>query len=106
MVTLLVLRNSQRWEDAIKKGNDLIKKEDTYLLVIDEAVTRCIRCEPTLFRYLHQFILDGGKALVCETSLAKYDIPSGRPPDIFDRIKDGKAFTLEKEASGWKIIEF
>ncbi len=106
MSYLLLLKDPQRWEDAIKTGIDLVQKGETYLLVMDEAVIRCIRCEPTLFRYLHQFILDGGQAFVCENSLARYEISSTRPPEVFNRIKEGKKLISKKKILGWEIREF
>ncbi len=106
MAYLLVLKESQNWEKAIKRGLELIKQGETELLVMDEAVTRCIRCEPELFRYLHQFILDGGKALVCCQSLTKYGIPETRPPEAFIRLEEGQALISEKKKAGWQIEEF
>lgn len=106
MPTLLVLKNPKKWEKAVREGLALIKREPVELLVTGKAVTRCIRCEPELFRYLHQFVLDGGKALVCLSSLKKHGIPESRPPEVFDRIVDGATLIAERQTLDFRIREY
>jgi len=108
MNELILLENADQWEEAINYAAKRIKEnpEGIYLLVQKEAVTRCIRCEPQLFKILHQFILDGGKAYVCLKSLNEHRIPSSRPPEIFTRIEDGEKLINDLKQKGFVIKKF
>ncbi len=103
-MALIVLKDEDKWLKALKKAQKWQKKEETTLLIGEEAVNTCIKCEPELFKHLHQFILDGGKVLVCSCSLQKRGIPFSRPPDILERIKDYQDKIKESKKKGEKII--
>ncbi len=92
MKLLLVVRQPSSWERAVQQALKAVKERETYLLFMDEAVKRCIRCEPELFKHLHQFVLDGGHVLLCLRSLSSFGLPPKRPPDFFQRIESGEAF--------------
>ncbi len=100
---LLVVRRPDSWEKAIARAQEEVRSDrEVTLLFLGEAVTRCPRCEPGLFRQLHQFVLDGGRAAVCVKSLKTYGIPESRPPEVFERVADGQA--LLGEFSG-EVVE-
>ncbi len=106
MKKIIVIENENRWEEAIKEAVNNVKQSETALLVQNDGVKRCIRCEPKLFKILHQFILDGGKAYVCLKSLKKFDIPETRPPEVFERIEDGEALIERFKKEGFEIVKF
>jgi len=100
---LLVVRRPDSWEQAISRAAEEVRAgREVTLLFVDEAVTRCPRCEPVLFRHLHQFVLDGGRAAVCVKSLKARGIPESRPPEVFERVADGQR--LLEEFSG-EVVE-
>ncbi|GEM_PF-1769242 len=105
MPKIVVICHEKDWTPGIEKALSLVKEDETLLLVMDEGVKRCIVCEPELFRLLHQFILDGGKALVCLSSLKKAGIPPTRPPEIFERIEDGRKFLEDANQNGFEIVK-
>ena len=99
-----ILNSSQAWDRFIQKFFDLPRNKENYVVLVEGAgVTRCTRCEPDLFRYFHQFVLDGGRAVICVQSLAQYGIPETRPPDFFERIKNTQAFLKELKAQGYEV---
>ncbi len=93
---LLVVKQPGSWEVALIRASKEVKTgREVTLLFLGEAVTRCPRCEPELFRHLHQFVLDGGRAVVCVKSLLEKGIPETRPPEVFERVPDGQRFLEE-----------
>ncbi len=106
MKRLILIEKENTWEEAIKTASQNIKDDETVILVWKEGVKRCIRCEPELFKILHQFILDGGKAYVCLKSLKKFDIPETRPPEAFERIEDGEDLIKDLKNKGFEIVKF
>jgi hypothetical protein len=98
MRILVSVKDPEAWERALEKALEAQKGgHEVVFLVLDKGVSRCIRCEPDLFKHLHQFVLNGGQALVCLKSLAENGIPASRPPDVFERISDGWRFKEEFE---------
>ncbi len=105
-VIVVVIEKENNWEKALQQALELLGKQPTVLLVRKEAVKRCLRCDPELFKHLHQFILDGGKALLCAHCLDKMGIPPSRPPEIFIQIASGEAFIREQLEAGHQILYF
>ena len=106
MKELVLIKKPEDWDKAIPYAARRIKEGETVILIVDEGVRRCVRCEPELFKVLHQFILDGGRALVCLKSLKEHGIPASRPPDVLERVEDGRAFIKKKQSSGYRITTF
>ncbi len=105
-MTIIVLEGQDSWERALPQALKFVHEEETVLVVHKEAVKRCIRCEPELFKHLHQFILDGGRALLCRHCLEKQGIPPSRPPEIFTQIDSAEEFIEEKRQAGHQILYF
>ena len=106
MKELVIVENEDGWEDALKYASQRIKDGEVILLVQKDGVKRCIKCEPELFKLLHQFILDGGRACVCLESLEAFNIPATRPPDIFERLKNCETFIQELNQQGFTLRLF
>ena len=106
MKELVLIRKPEDWDKAIPYAAQRIKEGETAILIMDEGVKRCVRCEPELFKVLHQFILDGGRAFVCLKSLEEHGIPASRPPDVLARVKDGHTFLEENKSLGYRITTF
>ncbi len=81
------------------------EKAGLYLIILEEGVTRCPRCEPHLFPYFRQFVLDGGRIFICQKSLARFGIPETRPPDFLERVPEGWQTLKEFEAQGAQVEE-
>jgi len=97
MKLLLVVKDPQAWEEALFRALKEVKQRETYLLFIDEAVTRCVRCEPQLFKHLHQFVLDGGRAMIAQESLLQFGLSPERPPDFLERLSNSHDFIARFE---------
>ncbi len=106
MKELILIERPEQWEKAIGYAAQRIKEADEVsLLIHKDGVERCVRCEPQLFKILHQFILDGGKAYLCLKSLKERNIPPARPPEIFIRVDDGEELAKELKRKGFLLKE-
>ena len=103
---LFVLEHPESWDRFVERLRELPQDKSGYVLLVKgTGVTRCLRCEPGLFPYFRQFVLDGGRACICLRSLASFGIPETRPPDLFERVPDGEALVRELLARGYRIEE-
>jgi len=99
---LLVIDRPEGWERFVERARDLPRDKRNYVLLVrDEGVPRCIRCEPGLFPHFYQFVLDGGRACIGLRSLKRFGIPETRPPDFFERV-DEEALEEELLTRGFK----
>ncbi|OAQ21506.1 hypothetical protein [Thermosulfurimonas dismutans] len=103
---IFVLSRPESWESFREIVQVLPKDKSSYKLLVKGAgVTRCLRCEPTLFPYFHQFVLDGGRAYICRKSLKAFGIPENRPPDLFERVTDGQLWLRNLSEEGFEVEE-
>ncbi len=99
-----VVETPEAWERLKSKLAELSREEKSEVILIkDEGVVRCPRCDPEPFRYLRQFVLDGGRLVICARSLARYGIPETRPPEFFERVPDGEVFLQELRSQGYQV---
>ncbi len=104
MKKVFLLETPEAWDRWPEKLRALPREKTGLVVLVQGAgVTRCLRCEPGLFPYFHQFVLDGGKAYLCRRSLGEFGIPEARPPDLFERVPDGKTFLEELVAKGYTL---
>jgi len=101
-MVLLVIDRPEAWERFAERFRELPREKEGYVLLVrDEGVTRCLRCEPGLFPHFRQFVLDGGRACVGLRSLRRFGIPETRPPELFERV-DEEALERELLSRGFQ----
>ncbi len=106
---LFCVTTPEAWDQVIDQALKLLKTVDSDIKVaivtMDEAVTRCIRCDRVLFDRIKQFILDGGDVYLCKQSLDHFNIPVKRPPDYMDIVPSGVDLVKQRQQEGWKIVK-
>ncbi len=107
---LIHVAEDTRWEVAVVNAINFLKSlkegEEGELVMVANAnaVTRCVQCEPELFKGIRQVVLDGGQIYVCENALRKFGIPKDRLPEVFKTVPAGIRALVEFQIQGYHYV--
>ncbi len=107
---LIHVAQPDRWDVAANNAlNFLNTKGDGETLRVRivanaDAVTRCTKCDRSLFDKLKQIVLDGGELFLCENSLRAFEIPKSRLPEIFETVPAAIRALADFQREGWLYV--
>ena len=107
---LIHVAQKERWDVAVENGLNFLRSsmpgEDLRVRIVanGDSVARCIKCDRPLFDRLKQLVLDGGHIYLCENSLAAFDIPVSRLPDLFETVPAAIRFLADSQREGWIYV--